>query len=138
MTLLRGATLVLLAIAAGIIVPSSVAAPHAQTLTIQVSEWSMIPSRGLLKPGPTSIKLVNYGLLPHELDIVKTKRWGMKLPISGGRALTRDIAPPLLVRPGQTRSIHVVLQTGSYLFLDNLRGHYALGTAIPIAVVGRL
>jgi hypothetical protein len=38
----------------------------------------------------------------------------------------------VVVAPGQTRSVHVYLQPGSYVLLDNIRGHYAAGGAVSI------
>jgi hypothetical protein len=106
----------------------------AHALQVQISEWSVIPSQGLVAAGTLRLTVENYGLLPHELDIIPTQSWGAELPILNGRALGHAAVAPLVIRPGQTRSAKVTLAPGFYVLLDNIRGHYALGTEVPIVV----
>jgi uncharacterized cupredoxin-like copper-binding protein len=103
-------------------------------LQVQIGEWNVIPSQGLVAAGPVHLTVENFGRLLHELDIIPTARWGEKLPILTGRALSHDAAAPVVVHPGQTRSVQVTLAPGFYILLDNIRGHYALGTEVPIVV----
>jgi uncharacterized cupredoxin-like copper-binding protein len=106
-----------------------------QTLGVQVAEWNVVPSRGVVPAGTVKVVVANDGLLDHELEIVRTARWGQELPIRNGRAIGAELAAPILVRPGRTRTATVTLAPGTYALLDNLPGHYALGTAISILVV---
>jgi hypothetical protein len=103
-------------------------------LQVDVSEWAVIPSVGIVAAGPVRPTVENFGRLRHELEIVPTQRWGQKLPIRGGRAVGEAAAPPIVVAPGEKRSARIDLDPGFYVLLDNLRGHYAAGAAVAIVV----
>jgi hypothetical protein len=104
-------------------------------LHVDLSEWAVIPSQGVVPAGPLRLTVQNFGKLRHELDIVPTERWGKKLPIRGGRAVGEVAAPPIVVAPGEQRSARVNLAPGFYVLLDNLAGHYAAGGAVSIVVI---
>jgi uncharacterized cupredoxin-like copper-binding protein len=106
----------------------------AHTLHVDLTEWAVVPSQGLVSAGTLRLTVQNYGRLRHELDIIPTRRWGQELVIRNGRAVGQNAARPIVVVPGQTRSAHVSLAPGSYVLLDNIRGHYAAGTAVSILV----
>jgi hypothetical protein len=103
-------------------------------LHVDVSEWAVVPSDGVVSAGTLRLTVENFGRLRHELDIVPTERWGQKLPIRSGRAVGELAAPPIVVAPGEKRSARVNLAPGFYVLLDNLRGHYAAGAAVSIVV----
>jgi hypothetical protein len=105
-------------------------------LRVDITEWAVIPSVGVVAAGPLRVTVANVGLLRHELDIVPTESWGQKLPTRQGRAVGEDAAAPIVVAPGQTRSARINLAPGYYVLLDNIRGHYTAGGAVSI-VVGR-
>jgi hypothetical protein len=127
----------ILAVAA-LAAPASGGAEHTsvavQRLHVDVSEWAVIPSDGVVSAGTLRLTVENFGRLRHELDIVPTERWGQKLPIRNGRAVGEVAAPPIVVAPGEKRSARINLAPGFYVLLDNLRGHYAAGAAVPIVV----
>jgi uncharacterized cupredoxin-like copper-binding protein len=106
--------------------------PRAHTLDVDLSEWAVAPSQGLVSSGMLRLTVQNYGRIPHELDIIRTAWWGQPLFVRDGRAAGEAAIPPVVVTPGQTRSLHVYLPPGSYVLLDNLRGHYAAGGAVSI------
>jgi hypothetical protein len=132
---LLGALILAIAALAG---PAWGGAEHGSVAThrlhVDLSEWAVIPSHGVVSAGPLRVTVENYGQLRHELEIVPTERWGQKLPIRGGRAVGEVAAPPIFVAPGERRSARVDLAPGFYVLLDNLRGHYAAGTAVAIVV----
>src|SRR5205814_9728441 len=103
---------------------SSNAASAVSTLGVDLTEWAVVPSQGLVSSGSLRLTVQNYGVLVHELDIVPTQVWGEKLGIRHGRAVGEALARPVVVRPGQTRSARINLAPGSYVLLDNIRGHY--------------
>jgi uncharacterized cupredoxin-like copper-binding protein len=103
-------------------------------LRVELVEWAVIPSNGLVAAGPLRVKVANDGQLRHELDIVPTESWGQKLRVRDGRAVGEDAAAPIVVAPGQTRSARINLAPGYYVLLDNIRGHYAAGGAVSIVV----
>ena len=106
----------------------------AHTLHVDLTEWADVPSQGLVSSGPLRLTVQNYGRLRHELVIIPTRKWGQALAIRNGRAVGQTAARPIVVTPGQTRSAQVSLAPGSYVLLDNIRGHYAAGTAVSIVV----
>ncbi len=118
---------------------SSSAAPTptptlAHALHVDITEWAVVPSQGLVSTGRLHLTVENYGRLRHELDIIPTNKWGQQLGIRNGRAVGKNATRPVVVAPGQTRSTHVNLAPGYYVLLDNIRGHYAAGTAVSIIV----
>jgi hypothetical protein len=104
----------------------------AQQLHVDLAEWAVIPSRGLVSSGSLRLTVQNYGVIKHELDIIPTAWWGQKLFVRDGRADGAAVMRPIVVAPGQTRSVHVYLQPGSYVLLDNIRDHYTAGAAVSI------
>jgi len=126
------ALFLVLAVLAG---PSSGNASSAVgTLHVDITEWAVVPSQGLVPSGPVRVSVQNYGVLVHELEIIPTQVWGEKLGIRNGRAVGEPVGRPVVVRPGQTRSARLDLAPGSYVLLDNIRGHYAAGGAVSIVV----
>jgi hypothetical protein len=103
-------------------------------LNVQIGEWAVIPSDGRVSAGRLQVVVQNFGHMRHELDIVPTQRWGQKLAVRDGRAVGEDAAPPIVVAPGETRSVEAKLDPGFYMLLDNMRGHYAAGAAVAIVV----
>jgi uncharacterized cupredoxin-like copper-binding protein len=133
----RSATLAALAFAlAALAGPSLGSAARtsaaAQQLHVDLAEWAVVPSQGHVSSGRLRLTVQNYGVLRHELDIIPTAWWGQKLFVRDGRADGAAVTRPILVAPGQTRSVHIYLQPGSYVLLDNIRGHYAAGAAVSI------
>jgi uncharacterized cupredoxin-like copper-binding protein len=104
----------------------------AQQLHVDLAEWAVVPSRGFVSSGPLRLTVQNYGVLKHELDIIPTAWWGQKLFVRDGRADGAAVMRPVVVAPGQTRSVQIYLQPGSYVLLDNISGHYTAGAAVSI------
>jgi uncharacterized cupredoxin-like copper-binding protein len=133
-----GAIAALFLVLAALAGPSSGSAAQASsavgTLGVDLTEWAVVPSQGLVSSGPLRLTVQNYGVLVHQLEIIPTQVWGEKLGVRHGRAVGEAIARPVVVRPGQTRSAQISLAPGSYVLLDNIRGHYAAGGAVSIIV----
>lgn len=106
----------------------------AHSLHVDLTEWALVPDGGVVAPGPVRVTVQNYGRLVHELDIIPTSFWGDVPDVRNGRADVAGVAAPVVVKPGQARSARVSLAPGTYLLLDNIRGHYRLGAAVPIIV----
>jgi uncharacterized cupredoxin-like copper-binding protein len=104
----------------------------AQQLHVDLAEWAVVPSRGLVSSGSLRLTVQNSGVVKHELDIIPTAWWGQKLFVRDGRADGAAVMRPVVVAPGQTRSVHIYLQPGSYVLLDNIPGHYTAGAAVSI------
>jgi hypothetical protein len=105
-------------------------APNA--LHVDLTEWALVPDGGLVAAGPIELTVRNVGRIPHELAIIPTDTWAQPLFVRDGQAVGEQVGRPIVVRPGQTRSLRVYLSPGPYVLLDNLRGHYRLGTEVSI------
>ena len=114
--------------------PARSAATGAGTLRADVAEWSIVPSAGVIRAGRVKIVVRNLGEEPHELIVVRTSRFADALRIGGDRARVHPLAAPLVLAPGDTRTLVVSLRRGSYLLLDNLPWHYWKGTSVAFAV----
>jgi hypothetical protein len=101
-------------------------------LHVDLAEWAVVPSRGLVAAGRLHLTVQNYGRLGHELAIIPIRRWGDRLTVRHGRAVGTAVASPVVVAPGQSRSIAVDLPPGAYVLLDDIRGRYDLGAAVSI------
>jgi len=102
------------------------------TLHVDLTEWAVVPSQGLVSAGPLQVTVQNYGRLAHELEIIPTDSWGERLAVRHGRAVGPVVPHPVVVAPGRQNSVRVYLSPGSYVLADNLRGHYVLGAAVSI------
>jgi hypothetical protein len=130
-----GAIAALFLLLAALAGPSSGSASSAvSTLHVDLSEWAVVPSDGVVSHGPLRVTVRNDGVLVHELEIIPTQAWGAKLGTRGGRAVGEPAARPVIVQPGRTRSARIDLAPGAYVLLDNIRGHYAAGGAVSIVV----
>jgi uncharacterized cupredoxin-like copper-binding protein len=112
--------------------PAAGAHPRTPTLHVDLAEWAVVPSRGLVSSGSLRLTVQNYGVVKHELDIIPTAWWGQRLFVREGRADGAAVTRPVVVDPGETRSVQVYLPPGSYVLLDNIRGHYTAGAAVSI------
>ncbi len=110
------------------------AATGAGTLRADVAEWSIVPSAGVIRAGRVKIVVRNLGEEPHELIVARTSSFAGALRIGGDRARVHPLAAPLVLAPGDTRTLVVSLRRGSYLLLDNLPWHYWKGTSVAFAV----
>jgi len=126
------ATLLLLGVLG---VPAAATAGHsvaARSLEVDLTEWAVVPSQGVVGAGPLRLTVVNAGVLRHRLAIVPTAWWGENVPVLNGRVAREHAARAVVVAPGERRSLRIYLPPGSYLLLDDIRGHYALGASVPI------
>jgi hypothetical protein len=133
----RGTVLALAALAALLALPSAGAARRATVtheLRVEVTEWAVVPSQGLVASGPLRLTVTNDGVLVHKLAIARTPSWGEPPQVRHGRVVSLAPARPLLVAPGHRRSAQVDLDPGAYVVFDAIPGHYSLGAAIPILV----
>ena len=124
----------LAALAALVLVPVVGAVPATTTLRVDVAEWSVVPSSGVVPSGRVRLVIRNIGYRRHELVVVCTTRFAQALPLRGGRAVVHAVAPAVVVPPGATRTIVLSLARGSYLLVDNLPWHYWAGTSAAFAV----
>ena len=124
------------ALAAGVPVGFAVAAPapRATSLRVDVAEWSVVPSAGVVRAGRVRIVVRNLGAVTHSLTIVRTGSFGEALPLRGDKAVAAPVTAPVLIPAGAAKTFVVRLAAGSYVLLDNLPWHYWKGTSVAIAV----
>jgi uncharacterized cupredoxin-like copper-binding protein len=104
------------------------------TIRVDVAEWSVVPSVGVVSSGRTRIDVRNLGREAHRIMLVRTDTFDPRLQLRGDRAVVHPVATSVLVRPGRASSFVVALQRGSYLVLDNLPWHYWKGTSAAFSV----
>jgi hypothetical protein len=128
----------LLALAALLALPAAGGAARSAVAThelrVDVTEWAVVPSQGLVASGPLRLTVTNDGVLVHKLAIAPTASWGDPPQVRHGRVVSLAAARPLVVAPGHRRSAQVILEPGSYVVFDAIAGHYSLGASIPILV----
>jgi hypothetical protein len=118
------------AAAVGTAATGTATARHTAALRLEVTEWAVVPSAGVLPAGRVRVTVANVGVLRHELAIVRTRRWGDAQP----RARRGAVGDPLLVAPGATAAETVTLAPGSYLAYDDLPAHAAARAAVAFTV----
>jgi len=106
----------------------------AATLRVDVAEWNVVPSIGVVPAGRVRIEVHNIGEVAHQLVLVRTDSFDPRLRLRGDRALVPSPVRSVVVRPGGASSFTVSLRRGSYLLLDNLPLHYWKGTSVAFSV----
>ena len=116
----------------------------AQTLHVELSEWSIKTDRGILRPGKIRFQAMNQGTVPHEMVVVKTDVPVDGFKIENGR-VEEDAAGEVMgeiesFQPGSVQTLTLDLSEGSYvLFCNNMEadeheGHYQKGMRISLEV----
>jgi len=119
---------------AAILLPTAAAAGGgAAPLRVDVAEWSIVPSAGVVRAGDVALTVRNVGDEPHQVAVVRSLRFASPLPLRGDHASVRPLASTI-VPPGESRTLVVRLRPGSYTLLDNLPWNYWKGTWVAIAV----
>jgi uncharacterized cupredoxin-like copper-binding protein len=103
-------------------------------MTALVAEWSVVPSEGILAAGTVRIRLRNVGVEAHELVLTRTSEFSEKLPLDDDQAVASPVGEPVLLAPGQSRTVTVHVARGSYVLLDNLPWHYWQGAWAAFSV----
>jgi hypothetical protein len=128
---------ILIGLVAAAAVPAAVSRAGTQPpalLRADSAEWNLVPSTGIVQAGLVRITARNLGLNMHQLVLVRTARFDPVLPLDGDHAAGRAVAHPIIVEPGQSRSITARLAPGNYLLIDNLPWHYWRGTSAAFVV----
>ena len=133
--MLRSVAIVVVALVAA---SSAVAARPARrdpsAMTALVAEWSVVPSEGVLAAGTVRIRLRNVGVEAHELVLTRTSRFSEKLALDDDHAVASPVGEPVLLAPGQSRTVTFRVGRGSYVLLDNLPWHYWQGAWAAFSV----
>ena len=73
-------------------------------LHVDLTEWAVVPSQGLVSAGRLRLTVANYGVLRHELAIIPTQWWGETLDVHDGRAVGDSLARPIVVPRPEART----------------------------------
>ncbi len=112
---------------------TSTEAPPAggETLTIKMNEYNFIPKDAKAKAGAVTIDAENVGQLTHELVLAKSSLDPAKLPTASNGEVDEDALDVVGEAPdvaaGDTGSFSADLESGDYVMICNLPGHYAAG-----------
>ena len=92
------------------------------------SPFSLIPTVGSVKAGPTRFIVANYGTMTHEMVVVKTNKTPKQLTEPNGTANeSTSVGEAADLAPGQIKEVTLDLTPGKYILVCNLPGHFAGG-----------
>lgn len=86
--------------------------------------------------GPVTFRVENQGTVTHELEIFRTSLPADSLPVEGSTA-SPGLAPldeVENVEPGLSAKLPVTLESGEYVLICNLPGHYEQGMRAAFTV----
>jgi uncharacterized cupredoxin-like copper-binding protein len=99
-------------------------------VTVDMKEYSVTITPGSIKAGTIKFGIRNVGTMEHEFEIIKTDLAPDKLPIDVGQGKAKEdglVKQIKSVLPNKVATITADLQTGSYVIICNVSGHYQLG-----------
>ncbi|MGI9116733.1 MAG: sulfocyanin-like copper-binding protein [Gaiellales bacterium] len=90
--------------------------------------FSLVPTVGSVKAGPTRFVVSNYGTMTHEMVVVKTDKTPQQLMEPNGTANeSTSVGEAADLAPGEIKEVTIDLKPGKYVLLCNLPGHYKAG-----------
>lgn len=119
------------------------ATPAGAEISGSVGEWYVRVGETTSAPGPVNFRITNSGGIRHEFLVVRTDVAPGEITV-GDDARFSETNPVLTVvdeipewGPGQTKTLSVDLESGSYQLVCNLPGHYRLGMWVGFTVSPR-
>jgi uncharacterized cupredoxin-like copper-binding protein len=114
--------------------------PPAIYIPVALNEWHVAVS-STLKPGKVNIEAANFGTIQHELLVFKSDLAPSAYPVDANGDIIEDGAGVTLLSDGdnidpngtQTRAVDLT-QTGTYLFVCNIPGHFKAGMYTVVTV----
>ena len=112
--------------------------PENTKLAVRLDEYKVETRPG--EPTEAVIRLAtqNTGTIAHELKVIRTDLAADALPQKGGvvdESQVQVVAKSKELKRRDKATLDVKLQPGSYVFICNISGHYALGMRAGIKVV---
>lgn len=110
-------------------------APANGTVNVALDEYTVKPSPTSATAGKVTFKVENVGTINHEMVVFKTDLAEDKLPTKKDDSSRVDEEGPGLkaigevpeLKPGKSGSVSLKLQSGKYVLICNMPGHYASG-----------
>jgi uncharacterized cupredoxin-like copper-binding protein len=94
----------------------------------QPSEYAMTPVPAEVSAGTVTFELTNDGKLMHEMVVIKTDKGAANLALPNGEADESDAVDEVADLPaGESATLELDLDAGTYALVCNLPGHYAAG-----------
>ena len=120
--------------------PTATPTPQNTAVSVDLTEWTVEPSVTQSGGGDVTFVVSNKGSLEHEFVVLKTDTPASDLTIVDGKidesaegTLIGEIEPDEL-QPGRQASATYTLESGSYVLLCNITGHYGLGMRAGFAI----
>jgi uncharacterized cupredoxin-like copper-binding protein len=98
-----------------------------------LDEYSIELRKPVLEAGAQTFSVTNRGAIAHQFLVVRTNDEPDDLPVGKDGVVKldakslREVGEVELLAPGQRQELEVTLQTGRYVLLCNIAGHYASG-----------
>jgi uncharacterized cupredoxin-like copper-binding protein len=109
-------------------------------LPVGLSEYRVELPAVTLSPGLKTLRISNFGTMPHELLVFKSDKAPTEYPMENGNINEEDpsitkVSDGDNLAPGTTQTRPIDLRApGTYLFVCNLPGHFKLGMYTVVTV----
>jgi len=115
--------------------PPADTATLAATVSVVLDEWKLVPARTAVRAGRVTFVVRNDGSMTHEFVVIRSDRRAGGLPVKGGRAVEASRRGRISqIASGASKQLTLTLQTGRYVLLCNLLGHYQAGQFAALRV----
>jgi uncharacterized cupredoxin-like copper-binding protein len=95
---------------------------------VGLSEYSITPSAQSVKAGDVTFDVTNDGTTAHEMVLIKTDSAPAHLPMEKGEASEEgSVGEVADLAAGDSGTLTVHLDAGTYVMICNLPGHYVSG-----------
>lgn len=109
------------------------------TVSVSLVEWDVVATPTAATAGSVAFNASNDGSQEHEFVVIATSLPADQLPQDGGSVdetaedvtVIDEIEP---FAPGQSNSLTISLDAGSYVLICNIPGHYDLGMRTAFSV----
>jgi uncharacterized cupredoxin-like copper-binding protein len=103
-------------------------APVPPKVSVTATEYAFTPRILRAKAGMVRIELKNRGKVRHELVIIRTSKSPGALKVTKGRVSEKSSVGEIgETQAGATTTTTFDLKKGTYVFVCNIKGHYADG-----------
>lgn len=102
-------------------------------VTVIMTDTSLQPSEGSVAKGKVTFTVTNKGTMEHEFVVLKADLAPDALPIQSNATAVEEntdihhIGELEDLQPGATKTLTLSLESGRYILLCNLPGHYLAG-----------
>jgi uncharacterized cupredoxin-like copper-binding protein len=123
-------TLALLAILVASCGGAPEAAPTDSQVVAEMTDYKITVNVPSAKAGKIKIGVRNLAAMEHSFEVIKTDLPQDKLPVDGASAKAKEdgkVGEIKSLPAGKSGAVTLDLQSGKYVFICNIAGHYQLG-----------